>query len=441
MKKILGCLSLVALTLPAAAQAAGFYLQEQSVRGQGAAFAGAVAHAKDASTIFFNPAGMTALDGAQAAGGVSIIMPRASFRDNGTTAGMTAGAQAGHASTYDGGNPFEPEAVPAFYAAAPYADGAYWFGLGVSAPFGLANEYAEGWFGRYDSTKSELRVIDIAPVIATRVTDTLSIGGGINIQYADALLESALPCPNAGFGCGAAFDPASDGKSRLEGDGWDIGFNAGIRWEATPQTTLGAHYRSAVSNDIPGIATVAGLGGVLAANNGARAATAKLKLPDILGLGVAHKAREDLTLLASYNYFGWDNFDNIPVVFDNGDPASISPQAYRNSYSVALGAEWRQSETFTWRGGVQYDMTPTTDAERSTRTPDGDRYWLSAGMTYAVSEHLSIDAAATHIIVTDGDVDLTRRIYEGTAADTTARVRGTSDNKLNILSLQAVWKF
>ncbi len=423
------------------AQSAGFYLQEQSVSGQGYAFAGAAANPEDATTIFFNPAGMTSLGSAQMAAGASLVIPRAKFTDNGSTAGLTAGGQAPFASSGPGGDPFSPKLLPNLYGAMPLSDGRYWIGIGVSAPFGLANEYDNGWFGRYESLESRLKTIDISPVFAARIGNTLSIGGGPNIQYADALLETALPCPNVGFGCGAAFDPSSDGLSRLEGDNWDVGFNIGAMWDATESTRVGLHYRSAMSNDIPGIVTVSGLTGALAPNNGSQTATAKLKLPDIVSLGVSHQINDTVKVLGSINRFGWDNFDTIPVVFDDGSPPSYSPQNYEDSYSFALGAEWKKSETITWRGGVQYDKTPTTDGDRSSRTPDGDRFWVSLGASYQLNEHMSIDAAATHIFMEDGKINLDKRIYEGTAADTTVNINGTSDNSLDILSLAAVWRF
>ena len=65
------------------AMAAGFYIQEQSPRLQGQSFAGAVANPADASTVFYNPAGMTELDGPQGQVGVSVIIPRADFTDQG----------------------------------------------------------------------------------------------------------------------------------------------------------------------------------------------------------------------------------------------------------------------------------------------------------------------------------------------------------------------
>ena len=58
--------ALMAITFAGSASAAGFQLQNQTGSGNGNAFAGAAAAAEDAGTIFFNPAGMTKLDGLQA---------------------------------------------------------------------------------------------------------------------------------------------------------------------------------------------------------------------------------------------------------------------------------------------------------------------------------------------------------------------------------------
>ena len=50
--------SLLLSLMPSLVSAAGFALIETNARGQGNAYAGAAAHTPDASTIFFNPAGM-----------------------------------------------------------------------------------------------------------------------------------------------------------------------------------------------------------------------------------------------------------------------------------------------------------------------------------------------------------------------------------------------
>lgn len=427
------------------ALAAGFYLQEQSVKGQGAANAGVGANPQDASTIFFNPAGLTELSGPTIEAGAAVLVPSTKFANGGSTGGLTAalpGGQAAYAGG-NGGNAFDVTAIPSLYAAAPLPgqDGKYWLGLGINSPFGLADEYNDGWFGRYDSLSSKLTTIEISPVIAMRVNNRLSLGGGPSFQHADAKLTAALPCPNAGFGCGAAFTAATDGISRLEGSSWATGFHVGALWKYDEKTNIGVNYRSAMTQGVVGSVTVTGLGGALAANNGVRAATANLEMPDTFSLSVAHDVTPQLKLLGSANFFDWSDFKEIRVSFLNGDPDQVTPENFDDTFSVAFGGEWKQNENLTFRGGVQYDQTPTNDTDRGTRIPDGDRLWVSAGFSYNLNQRWSVDGAFTHIFIDDADVNLNKRIYEGTAADTTVRLRGSADSRVEIISLHAKMKF
>lgn len=73
------------LGIPATAEAVGFALEEQSVSNLGYAFAGGAANAEDASTIFWNPAGMTRLPGRQVVMGLNALYGSARFTDQGTT--------------------------------------------------------------------------------------------------------------------------------------------------------------------------------------------------------------------------------------------------------------------------------------------------------------------------------------------------------------------
>ena len=73
MKKIL--LSCMIFTTPLATYAAGFALIEQSASGMGNAFAGGGSVAEDASTIYFNPAGMTYIEGTRMPGWSSRSRP------------------------------------------------------------------------------------------------------------------------------------------------------------------------------------------------------------------------------------------------------------------------------------------------------------------------------------------------------------------------------
>ena len=75
-----------ALLTPVGAHATGYAIREQSGSMLGQAFAGANAYSTDPSIIFFNPAGMSALDGTRASAAVSYIHPKNEFENDGSTA-------------------------------------------------------------------------------------------------------------------------------------------------------------------------------------------------------------------------------------------------------------------------------------------------------------------------------------------------------------------
>jgi len=67
--------------------AAGFALIEQNASGLGNAYAGQAASAQDASTIFFNPAGMTWLPDRQLVAAGHLVKPQAAFSGSSTLGG------------------------------------------------------------------------------------------------------------------------------------------------------------------------------------------------------------------------------------------------------------------------------------------------------------------------------------------------------------------
>src|SRR5947207_13433754 len=74
--------------------AAGFQVNEQSARGLGSAFAGEAAAAEDASTIFFNPAGMTRLSGTQFVSSGFVVKPTGNFHNEGSRLNSAVGGAA-----------------------------------------------------------------------------------------------------------------------------------------------------------------------------------------------------------------------------------------------------------------------------------------------------------------------------------------------------------
>ncbi len=419
-RKILRVSLLSAICLSAlatGANAAGFYIQEQSVKGLGSAFAGSVTSIDDASTVYFNPAGMTKLDRAQVNGGVNLLIPRADLDDDGSTFN---GAAVGGDS---GGNPYSPTPVPNLYGVMPIIDNTLWAGIGVGAPFGLASDYGDDWFGRFDSVKTELEVINIAPSLAYKANEWLSIGAGVDIQYADAKLTSAVS------------DTLAEGESSLKGNDWSVGYNVGVLIKPIETTEIGIHYRSAISHELDGKIEVSGLSGLVpTAPNFKTGGTADLDLPDLATFGIAHQVTPELRLMGQATWFGWNNFQDITAISDAGTELTSVTQNYQTTWAFAIGAEYDVNETWTVRGGYQFDQTPTTDEFRTSRTPDGDRNWFSAGATYHMTPQIDLDFAATYINVAEGKIDVSRN-------SGLAQVSADTDGSVGIVAVGLNYKF
>ncbi|MBI2234526.1 MAG: outer membrane protein transport protein [Micavibrio aeruginosavorus] len=416
----LGLFSAAALIgLAPEVRAAGFYIQESSISGFGYAFSGSTTNALDASTVFFNPAGMTQLEKGQMTFGVSLLAPESTLTNTGSTfdANGPGAGGVGAVGGDDGGNPYAPTPVPTLSVAYPLDD-RVWAGLSVNAPFGLANDYGDDWFGRYDSTKTDLTTVNIAPAFAVRLSDQIAVGAGIDIQYAKAELKSA------------ASNFASFGESVLKGKDWSCGMNAGVQITPAPGTVIGAHYRTAMHHTLDGRVILQGLN----AGNIDAAAKADLDLPDIATLGIAQNVGGRLKLLGQATWYGWSQFETIAPVRDDGVAVTATEQNYNNTLAFSVGAEYKASDSWTLRTGFQYDPTPTVDEFRTSRTPDGDRMWVTGGASYAWSDRLTLDMAAGYIDIAGETINVTRNSGFAT-------VRANTEGHVGIAALGLTWKF
>ena len=412
------------LALSTGAQAAGFYIQEQSVRGLGSAFSGSTTTLDDASTIFFNPAGMTKLEGLQTQAGVHVLVPYAKVKDDGSTAPAAALGNVGGA----GRNPYDPTPVPNGFLSYQLNDN-IWAGVSVTAPFGLASDYNQEWFGRFDSTRTELAIIDVQPTIAYKINDMFSIGGGVNIQHASADLRNAV-----------LLGAATEGRSQLEGDDYGFGYSLGMQFKPWTTTTFGLNYKSEVHHNLDGkIEITNAAGAIVGAGTLSTPGSAKLTTPDHLTFGAAHQVTDRLTLQGQAQWFGWNNFDAITAIRDNGAVASNVVQDYQNTWAYSIGAEYKVNDVWRVRGGLQFDETPTTDRFRTSRTPDGDRTWFSLGTTYSINDKLDLDLAGTYIDVADGTIDIARG--GGGALGANGQMRAKTEGHVGIVAVGLKYKF
>ncbi|MDF1584847.1 OmpP1/FadL family transporter [Marinimicrococcus flavescens] len=407
--RLLPFASAVAL-LAGEAQAAGFAIREQSATAQGNAFAGATAGAEDPSYMFFNPAALAYQEGTQAVVLQNVVLPTIRLKDSqGST--VTGDTIPGRPDDDDVG---KDALIPAFYGSWEL-DPAWHLGLAVTVPFGLATDYSDGWTGRYHALYSSVKTININPAVAWRPLPWLSIGGGVQVQYLDAELSSAIDFGTIGAVAGVpgSVPGQQDGRVQVRGDDLAYGWNAGAIVETPVEgLRLGVAYRSKVEHRLTGDADFttddAGIGSALANATGRfrdSGVSADLTTPAMLSFGFQQTLNERWSVQGELAWTQWSSFDQLVIRFDNdAESPSVTEERWNDVWFAALGATWRPDPNLALRAGVAYDQSPTTDRHRSPRIADGDRYWLSVGGSWQVKEWLSLDASWAHVFMDDTKV-------------------------------------
>jgi long-chain fatty acid transport protein len=456
MKRIFSVMVVVSVFAASHAFGAGFALIEQSVKGLGTAFSGGSAVAEDASTIYYNPAGMTRLEGQQVLAAVHIIVP--SSKLSATTAQNVLGMSLG---TNNGGDAGEAGVAPNFYYVNRINDRVA-LGLGVNAPFGLSTKYDQDWVGRYQAVESNVITVNINPSIAYKVNDNLSIGVGVSAQYIDATLSSmvdgGLVAANLG-GAAVPSDLANDIFVENKADDWSYGFNLGVLYELNKNTRFGAAYRSEVKHNLQGDTTTTvpaaigsmtppGLGGSipLAALFLNQGVNGKIDLPASASLSVYHRFNEALALMADATWTGWSSFEKLTLNFEGsgiaGSSSTTTTENWDDTWRLSAGAAYNLSPQMVLRFGLAYDQTVIpSDEYRTPRIPDEDRYWVALGAGYQINDRWGIDGAYTHLFVADAALNKVDTGAPGNENTGKGTVVGTYEGSVDIASVQVSYSF
>jgi long-chain fatty acid transport protein len=388
------CLLLVA----EGSQAAGFALGEQNASGLGNAFAGQAAVATDASTIFFNPAGMTLLTGRQFSVSADYISPSARFSGTGTPALATAA----------GGDAARSATIPAFYYSMDLRPGLK-FGLGVTVPFGLSTDYEFPWAGETQALKSKLETLDVNPALAWAVNDRLSLGLGVSWQKIRADLTS--------------YNPYLPGIVTMSGDDTGWGWNAGALYKIDEGTRVGLSYRSRIDYRLAGTMSP----------SASPDAFADLTTPDTASLALFKRLNDQWDLLADLTWTGWSSFQELSVKRTDGTPILTVPERWNDTLRYSLGLNYHASERFIWRVGLCYDETPIPSSQyRTPRIPDQNRTMVAFGGRYRMTGQTSLDFGYAHLFMRDAAIHHT---------DSGVTLDGTYSDSADIFGMQFNYAF
>jgi len=463
-RQLMGACALSGLALQA--HAGGFALVEHGASGMGNAYAGAAAVAHDSSTIWFNPAGMSELEGREIAVGFHVLATTNDWSDRGTVLNpqfqpLVDDPSVPGPDTFGGGT---TSALPNFYYTAPI-DETWSYGLGIGVPFGSTTEYDDGWKGRYGSLKSGLQVLDINPAVSYRVSDKVRLGAGISVQQLSAELTSAVDSSAACFGTVGRVEPARcieaglddfgnaelDSRGEITGDSTAMSFNLGALFLPRDGTRIGVAYRHGASHELEGTGDFtrgAALDAVLGAAGEAGSpvgtflsdtgATAGVDLPATFMVSIAQEVGDRVELLGDLTWTGWSSFRELRVRYDNPiQPDTLSLQEWEDVVRVSGGVNFALNDSVILRGGVAFDQEAIPSPQRRTpRIPGNDRTWISFGAGYDVNENITLDVGYAHLFLPDTAID-----NDGAESPGSTTIRGEYESSVDIFSAQFNWHF
>ncbi|AKJ27342.1 OmpP1/FadL family transporter [Caldimonas brevitalea] len=423
----------VALALASAvggAGASGLVFGTQSASNMGVANAGAAA-VFDASTIFTNPAGLTRLKGTQVSGALNLVFPDGSFTDSGSTTGTGRPIQGETKAEFS-----SSVIVPHAYASHELQPGLV-AGIGLFVPYGSATEYDDNWTGRYHSTESELKSVNLNPSIAWKANEQWSVGGGISLQYVKGRISKAIDFGSQ-IGGPAAANPAFDGNVTVTGDDWGFGFNLGVMFEPTPDTRIGAAYRSKIKHKVTGDADFT-LPQALASNPAVAArfadtdARLDLTMPESLTVHAFHQIDARWAIMGDITHTRHSRLQELRIKL-RGNNDSVVPTDWKDATRYSIGATYKYNEALTLRAGLAYDESPEDDQNRIANIPDNDRTWIAGGASYAFDANRTLDVALAYVKLKDSSI-----AQQDVASK--AVVRGNYDVHSYVLGLQYNQRF
>ncbi len=350
--------------------AGGFQLWEQDAADTGDYHAGAAAEANNAASVFYNAANATHIKHQQISFGTTFIPLDVSF--TGTANGIPVNNASG--DTFN--------IVPNFSYVLPIDHNKWAFAFSTTSPFGLATSYEDTSYVNLLATKTELDTVNLNPSVAYAVNRYLSLGVGFDALYGQATYNSDV------------FQPLTTDLS-----GWNVGYNAGVLMQFTPETRMGLSYRSAITVTAKGNSQSTSIFTGLPITS---TASAQFPLPATTILSLYHNFNSRFTMMASAFYTQWSVFKELiiqNITTPTGTGTVALNEDYRNTWNLALGGKYKLNNHFSLEAGVGHDETPTRLGYRDIRLPDNNRYAASLGVNIEPKPGFVWNIGWTHFFV------------------------------------------
>src|SRR3990167_7552000 len=395
--------------------AGSFQLWQQSASQIGDDGAGTAASANDATTAYYNPAGLTHIKHQDMAISLLGTITNIKFKGQLNTSPAITGFN--NSGTAQGG---ESNFIPTLLYAAPLND--QWaFGFSIASPFNNDINYSQNNFTRYTLTNNTIKTMDISPSFAYRPFNPISIGIGPDVERFQMEYNRVDTTTST----------VNDSLVTNKLDDWAYGWNAGMLWEISNNTRIGASYHAKITYHIVGNSRFSGTG-----TNSTRA-TSDVYLPPLTIFSVYHDFNTHFTMMSTISYTQWAKLGALTLnnVAGISSPTTITLQdEMQNAWRFVLGAHYQYAQHFKLRGAIGYDQSPTNDKTRDIFIPDANQYILALGLGYEINQTFSLDLGYSHAFTQHASVNHTQTYGATTITDT-----GNLQQNTDMIGLQLNW--
>jgi long-chain fatty acid transport protein len=343
----------------------GFAVNEHSIGAMSMGLA-VTARLDNASTNWYNPAGLGFLDGLDIYLGGTFIIPFFKYSD---PEGMRPSAENTSKLTF----------VPNFHMHYRIND-MFAVGFSLAAPYGLTSSLPNDWAGSSVIQKVVLQTIGLYPTFTIRPHKIVSIG--ISPVFMFGILEL-----RRGLGL-ADVDGTINGQLGIGGDGFGVGANIGIQVRPFDGFYLGFMYRSRIKLKFKGTAEFM-VPTVNAYDLPDQDISLSIMLPDRCLLGIGYDILKNLYISADVEIFFWSLFNKIEIQFkepltvpSGRKSEEVIEENWKNSWGLRSGIQWIIKDMVPIRAGIGFDWSPVPNNTLSPILPDSGRLYVTFGAGY-----------------------------------------------------------
>lgn len=353
-----------ALVFSQSTQASALYFYEIGTEDTALAGAGQAARAQDASTIVTNPAGMTRLPDHIFTGGIQAMDGDVSY---------TLADESGRKSPDDIMG-FFPNAS-AFYAQKLNDD--LYAGIGLYGNYGLGIDFGN-WAGDRLIKKSTMVAMTLSPSLAYKLSDRVSIGSSVNINYGFLSLTRNV----------------DDSDEKEKDHDWALSYRLGLLMQLTDLTRVGIAWTSKTEYDfdIDGKARFPNLPNV----EYELPISAQVRAPQQIMLSLVHDVNKQWSVMGDLGWQDWSQFGAPQITVT--DQELDKKSRLKDSWHTALGVQYRPSEQWRLNAGVAYDSTIYNSQSNVALTlPTGDEWRFATGTQYQITPQSNIGVAVSYL--------------------------------------------